>query len=423
GHFAFASEVRALLSAGFIPARLNLDGVCNFLMYQSCAAPMTVLEGIQQLMPGTFARYRGGKLEKTGYWKLEAPGPVLEAARPEAVRSEIRRLLSASVERRMVSDVPLGAFLSGGIDSSAVVGLMAQCSAQPVNTFSVTFREPEFDESEYSSAIARRFNTRHTPIPLGASDFLSSFEDALAAMDNPSGDGINTYLVSRATKAAGITVSLSGIGGDELFAGYDNFKRWTRLHRQSFWHLPAGLRRGSGQVLHMAARSARMERLAELVAAPGPGIEHIYPSLRQVLSYHRAKSLLCLSGSPSDPVRQQLCSRKTQLADLPLLSQYTAAELLGYTSNVLLKDTDQMSMASALEVREPFFDHELIEYMLRVPDEIKYPAYPKQLLVESLAPLLPDSIVHRPKKGFTFPWKHWLRHELKGWCQGNLERL
>lgn len=423
GMIIFASELRAVIAGLESTPRLNINGIFNYLLYQSVCAPETPIAGVQQLMPGEYAIFKNGAMERFTYWQIEKAANLNIGADKKTVCKEVRRLLSESVERRMISDVPLGAFLSGGIDSSAIVGLMAECSDQPVHTFSITFREPEFDESRYSALIAKKFNTRHTPILLRPEDFLESFPDALSAMDNPSGDGFNTYLISKVTKSAGITVALSGIGGDELFAGYLSFERWLRLRKQWGWRLPLALRTPAASVLRSFSDSIRVERLADLMAAKSPGIEWIYPTFRQVLAPGRAKSMLRGADQCTDMIHEILSARKDDFQQLPLLSQYSAAELLGYTFNVLLKDTDQMSMASALEVREPFFDYRLIEYVLGIPDALKYPRYPKSLLVESLSPLLPDEIVHRPKMGFTLPWKKWLRNELQPWCRGQLVSL
>jgi asparagine synthase (glutamine-hydrolysing) len=419
----FSSELRSLLASGLLPARLDLNSVCNYLMYQSVCAPLTILEGVFRLMPGEYGIFKNGQFERHFYWQIENRSEKVEISDAAEVKKHVRRLLTESVERRTVSDVPLGAFLSGGIDSSAVVGLMAECSVQPVHTFSINFEEPEFDESRYSNLIAKRFNTHHTPLLLRANDFLESLPEALAAMDSPSGDGFNAYLVSKITKQAGITVALSGIGGDELFAGYTYFHYWLRIRRQWWWQLPAGLRTMVGRTLHHFSRTARMMRLSDIAAAQSPDIEHIYPSMRQVLAPQQAKRLINNIERVADPLQNTLHARREALHQLPLLSQYSVAELLGYTLNVLLKDTDQMSMASALEVREPFFDYKLVEYVLQIPDALKYPRYPKSLLVESLSPLLPDEIVRRPKKGFSLPWKYWMRNELRSWCEEKLEHL
>ncbi len=412
----FASELRAVLAGMETVPRLHINGIYNYLLYQSVCAPETPVEGVQQLMPGEYGMFKAGKLTLHTYWRIEEAATIETGTDKQTVHREVRRLLTESVERRMISDVPLGAFLSGGIDSSAIVGLMAECSEQAVHTFSVTFKEPEFDESRYSSLIAKRFNTVHTPILLRPEDFLESFPDALKAMDNPSGDGFNTYLVSKVTKEAGVTVALSGIGGDELFAGYLSFERWLRLRKQWGWQMPQGIRMSVGSVLKVFSDSIRVERLADLMASESGSIEWIYPSLRHVLAPARARALLRGHSEYTDMVHVQLAGRNAAFRKLPLLSQYSAAELMGYTFNVLLKDTDQMSMASALEVREPFFDYKLVEYVLSIPDSLKHPRYPKSLLVESLSPLLPKEIVFRPKMGFTLPWKKWLRNELRDWC-------
>lgn len=421
--FVFASELRSILASGFAEAKLNPEGARNFLMYQSVYAPLTIVKDVFRLMPGEYGIFRKGGFEKTAYWSIECAPQPDDVGDPVAVRKHIRTLLTDSVELRMSSDVPLGAFLSGGIDSSAIVGLMSECSSQPVNTFSINFEEPEYDESRYSALIAKRFNTRHNPLVVRASDFLDTLTDALNASDTPSGDGFNSYLISRITRSAGISVALSGIGGDELFAGYPSFLHWLRLHRQWWWYLPTGVRRPVASVLRQFDQHARLMRLADILAVESPDIENIYPSMRQVLAPEQAKILLRETAPMVDPMWEALASRSEKLRRFPLLSQYTMAELLGYASNVLLKDTDQMSMASALEVREPFFDYRLIEYVIHIPDHIKYPNYPKQLLVESLSPLLPDEIIHRPKKGFSLPWKLWLRNELRNWCLERIDNL
>lgn len=421
--FVFASELRSVLAGSLVPARLDGAALSNYLMYQSVAAPATLLEGVRQLMPGECGIFSAGVLERKYYWKIGHCSDETDMTDPSAVRRNVRRLLTESVERRMVSDVPLGAFLSGGIDSSAVVGLMAECTEQPVNTFSIVFQEPEFDESKYSTLIAKRFNTRHTPVLLRPNDFLESLPAALEAMDNPSGDGFNTYLVSKKTKEAGITVALSGIGGDELFAGYASFARWLKLRKQFWWQIPADFRRGFSAGFRAATRSYKAERMAGLISAELPAIDQVYPFFRQVLPAGQVAKLIRRRETDIDFLQKNLRDRREEISLLPYLSQYSVAELLGYTLNVLLKDTDQMGMASALEIREPFFDYQLVEYVLQIPDPLKYPHYPKSLLVESLAPLLPHAIVHRSKKGFSLPWKHWLQHELRGWCRQNLESL
>jgi asparagine synthase (glutamine-hydrolysing) len=239
--FLFASEVRALLSTGLVSKKLDHQGVHELLMFQSAACPNSIVEGVKQLHPAHYAVLKNGRLEEKRYWMFGASANGVATNYTHACK-EVRRLFFESVERRMISDVPLGAFLSGGIDSSAIVAAMSQIRA-PVNTFSIVFSEPEYDESEYSDLMAQKYATRHHRLLLSPGEFLSELPNALDAMDSPSADGMNTYIVSKLTRKAGVTVALSGLGGDELFAGYPNFRVWHKLHRTGFFILPRVMRR------------------------------------------------------------------------------------------------------------------------------------------------------------------------------------
>lgn len=421
GTFLFASEIRALLNSQMIPRKLNKYGVYDYLMYQSVYAPETIVENIFQLPAGEFGIFKDGKFTKKPYWQIEK-NSVGEVSESESnVKKNIKELLLKSVEQRMISDVRLGAFLSGGIDSSAIVALMSEVSDQPIDTFSVTFGEKEFDESAYSNLISQKYSTNHTSVFLTADDFLNELPQALKAADSPSGDGVNTYVVSKATKKSGIKVALSGLGGDELFAGYPNFLNWYKTKKSLLPQIPAVLRKSFAAAFSNLGNS-KYQRIADVVAADNIDLSGIYPMFRQVMS-QQIVSDFYNNGHYENSIQKQLRNKQTDISRFPLLSQFSIAELLGYTQNVLLKDTDQFSMASALEVREPFFDYKLVEYVLRVPDSIKYPKYPKSLLVEAIYPMLPDEIVHRKKMGFVLPFDKWMRNELKAFCENRLKNL
>ena len=338
-----------------------------------------------------------------------------------AIQSNIRNLLRDAVKRRLISDVPIGAFLSGGIDSSAVVALMAETMDGSPNTFNISFHEKEYDESSYAELVARKFNTNHTSIRLSANHFLNELRPALKAMDSPSGDGINTYVVSKAIRQAGISVALSGLGGDELFAGYPIFNQFSRLQRYRNTWGPTYLLRKLASTLY-GNGTIRKERINSILTAPSLDIESIYPISRQIISKKHILRLTNLDER-NTVLEKELSAKGAAFYQFPTLSQVTCAELIGYTQQTLLKDTDQMGMAASLEIREPFFDHELVTYLLNVPDTIKAPVYPKSLLVESLKPLLPDAIVYRPKKGFSFPWDSWLKRELRGFCEERISQM
>lgn len=421
GVFVFASEIRAILNSELIPRKLNKYGLYDYIMYQSVYAPKTIVENIYQLPAGEFGIFSNGKFTKKSYWRIEEKHIEEFTDDKEAVKKNVKDLLIKSVERRMISDVRLGAFLSGGIDSSAIVALMSEMSSQPINTFSVNFGEKEFDESPYSNLIAQKYKTNHTSVQLTAEDFLTELPNALKSTDSPSGDGINTYVVSKATKKSGITVALSGLGGDELFVGYPNFINWMKTQNSVLTKIPSVFRRPFAMAIG-ASNNSKHQRIADILAADKVNISGIYPMFRQVMS-QQTLSDFYKNGNHEISIQKLLRAREEEIEEFPLLSQFSIAELLGYTQNVLLKDTDQFSMASALEVREPFFDYKLVEYVLQIPDRIKYPKYPKSLLVEALYPMLPDKVVHRPKMGFVLPFERWMRNELKDFCQDRLENL
>ncbi len=395
GVFAFASEIRALLPG--IGERKKLPA-------------------------GSYAYFSDGELSVKRYWSAAGNPDPIEETDAASVGERVLGLLRQSVKRRLVSDVGVGAFLSGGIDSSAIVALMAETSPDPVHTFSVTFEEPEYDESTHSDTVAAKFGTSHTSVRLTADDFLAALPAALAAADSPSGDGLNTFVVSRATREAGLKVAMSGVGGDELFAGYPNFLQWLRYREGAVSRAPAVLRRAAGSILSRSSDS-KFQRIGSILGSNDASIAGFYPRTRQILADRIVEGLTGTRGPTVESIAGRLSAEADEIGRFPLLSQFSIAELTGYTQNVLLKDADQFSMASALEVREPFFDFELVEYVLRIPDRFKYPVYPKKLLVEALAPRLPDSIVHRKKMGFVLPFDRWMRTGLREFCEERLANL
>ncbi len=419
----FASEIRPILSTELVDKKIGHQGLADYLRYQTVHAPNTIIEGIKMLMPGHYLKLTRGNSQNICYWN-----PIDNADKQNAAegivqsKKRIHDILLSSVEIRMRADVPFGAFLSGGIDSSIIVGLMSKVSSHPINTFSVTFHEKEFDESPYSEVIAKKFNTKHTPIRLQATDFLKLVPDALQAMDHPSGDGPNTFVISKVTREAGVKMALSGLGGDELFAGYDVFTRIKKMEDSKLLsHTPSSIRKLAGKLLLKVKPSVSSEKIAAALSEDKQDLAHIYPLVRQVLSDATIQSLLKGSNLYVNPV--SAIAKEASNSTLQLLSKVSTAEIETYMQNVLLRDSDQMSMAHALEIRVPFLDHRLVEYVLSLHDDVKFPNTPKQLLTESFADLLPKEVINRPKMGFTFPWPVWMRGELKHFCEENIEAL
>jgi asparagine synthase (glutamine-hydrolysing) len=419
--FIFASELRSILTIGKINRKADPTALSEYFRYQSIGFPFSPIEGIRQMEAGTWMRIKNNSISTRRYWDLTVKNYDFEFTGKKEIQLKIKALMLQSVKRRLVSDVPVGAFLSGGIDSSAVVGLMVEAGDPSPKTFNISFDESEYDESKYADLIAKKFNTHHTQIRLKPEVMLEELTNALDAMDTPSGDGINTYVVSKVIHNKGIKVALSGIGGDELFAGYPIFEYYIRLQQKRWlWKTPAAWRNGLSGLL---GKGAKKDRIRQFLALQSPSIEYTYPVLRQLLSPAALHELTTLNGSDQQTLATQLISKKSDLVKLPFFSQVTAAEYLGYTQQTLLKDTDQMSMANSLEIREPFFDQDLIEFVMSIPDHFKVPVYPKSLLVESLKPLLPDEIVHRRKQGFVFPWNEWMKNELHSFCEIHISHI
>ncbi len=417
----FASEIRSLLSSGFVERKLNRDTIDEYFLYQTVHAPNTIIQDVKMLMPGCYMLMKNGDLHLKKYWDLNNFTSASNDLDYAQTCAKTKELLFQAVERRLVADVPFGAFLSGGIDSSVVVGIMSKMQAKKVETFNVSFDEGEFSEAKYARKIAEKFGTSHHEIKLSPEDFLKQLPESLNALDHPSGDGPNTYVVSKATKNAGITMALSGLGGDEAFAGYDVFKRMTEINRKSYLNiLPSALRKLPASVLKAKNKSVAGDKIYEVLTQPKVNVSSAYPISRKVFSDSQIDGLLRNHGGNN---LSSLISKIKKTDKDHLLSYVSALEINTYMQNVLLRDTDQMSMSVALEVRVPFLDYKLIEFVLSVKDEFKYPSTPKKLLIDSLGDLLPDEVVNRPKMGFTLPWKNWMKNELKSFCEENIKSL
>ena len=427
GAILFASELRALLATGLVPRTLDTEALVDHLRYQTVHAPRTLVKDVQLLEASHAWRITDQEVHTWRWYDLvgSVDGRAEHLPLPE-IHRHVREKLGRAVERRLVADVPFGAFLSGGIDSSTVVGLMAQASTAPVHTFSVVFDEAAYSEEHYARIVADRFNTRHTAIRLLPQDMLRMLPDALAAMDHPSADGPNTYVVSKVTKEAGITMALSGLGGDEVFAGYPVFTRTLALwQRRWSTQFPQWMRSMAASAIAMARPSIASAKMGELLRLGTFSVDDTYPVSRLTMTDGDLVRLLRRDTLPPNRVGAIMHAlvRRDGGHALPFLSQVSLGELASYLQHVLLRDTDQMSMAHALEVRVPFLDHELVEFVLGVSDRNKYPHGPKKLLVDSLGDLLPREIVDRPKMGFTLPWELWMRNELRAFCEERIVRL
>jgi asparagine synthase (glutamine-hydrolysing) len=418
--WVFASELRALLASDLVPRRLNPVAIDSYLAFGAVTSPWTMVEGVESLRPGEFWRFKIPELgrplvpDRQKYWQLPFAGQGTKIGYDDAVEL-IRPALLEAVSSHMLSDVPVGVFLSGGIDSSSLVAALAHCG-HSLHTFTVDFGEREYDESEHAATVARKFGTNHQSLMLSPTTVCDQFETALAAYDQPSIDGFNTYFISRAVADVGIKVALSGLGGDELFAGYQNFRLARFLDR------PANrfLARCASSVLRWSSPgAARTEKLDAILQHGASSRLRNYAIFRQVMMPGRRQAALDeeIEETPLAMPEEVVDLLDSSAAKLDPVNAYSLFELSLYVSDMLLRDADQMSMVHPVEIRVPFLDHRLVETIAALPGDLKVQrlgsTLKKRLLVDALPAYLPTDVTRRRKMGFVLPWELWLRNQLR----------
>ena len=396
---SFASEVRVLLKMQPEAAYTTRQQLSNWLYWQSIPGQGSLLPEITQLEPGTYLLWENGvkEIEAFSKWK----SPEIKIYTEKEALNELKQVVTAAVQKRLVADVPFAAFLSGGVDSSIITALAAQEIGTALNTFTVSFDEAAFSEHHIAAEVAKRYGTQHHEIRLTPQDFLKEIEAGLAATDHPSGDGLNTYVVSKHTQAAGFKMALSGIGGDEWFLGYNYFTALDALKKKQALKF---LKAFNG-VLPLRYRKA-MDVLNNL--DKGAAAYAYQRILFDGFTLKQAFGLPQPNLQPSAAVWPDTMSARS------------IEEWRYYTQPVLLRDTDQYSMAVGLELRAPFMDQALVDFALSLPDNTKLGNRSKYLLVEAFKDLLPEAVYNRNKQGFTLPWAQWMRHELNDFCHSRI---
>jgi asparagine synthase (glutamine-hydrolysing) len=439
-YFIFSSEVRTLLQTGLVPRCLDPAGLVSFLTFGSLCDPLTLLQGVSSLPPAHYLTWQKGRVTLSEYWQLEAsPADLLPiATQPRAYGADPRKraeletqageLLDESVRMQLVSDVPLGVFLSGGIDSSALVGILNRNDVRP-STFSIVFREADYSEVQFSRAIAQQFRTDHHEITVSQSDLFAAIAPAIQAMDLPTIDGINTYFIAERTRAAGVKVALSGLGGDEMFAGYASFRTVPQMERfAAAWKsLPGAVRNPLANIFAALSPSTDQNRKLTALIRNATSVLHPYFLSRALFTADQQNDLL--TGIQTDSAAfsraaKPLSEMLSRASSLDPVNRVSYLEARCYMLNTLLRDSDFMSMAHGLEVRVPLIDHHLAQRILALPGAWKLdPEMPKPLLVRALYGQLPAQIVHRTKRGFTLPFEHWLRDALRPVVEDALHKI
>jgi len=425
GVFLFASEVRALLASGLVPMRLSRDAVTGYLLFGSAGEPTTLVQGVFSLPPGHCLSVRsddpGCAPEPKAYWEAPQPFEMLAETKPVAASpaSQVRSLLEDSVRRHLIADVPIGVFLSSGIDSTAIAALATSVQGG-IQTFTVAFPDTAFSEAKVARQTADLLGTQHCETVISGDEMASRLGEAISALDQPSMDGINTYFVCWAARQAGLKVALSGLGSDEIFGGYSSFRATTQIRRLALAAavVPQALRKfiGSGIRRTNFFESSPDAFRKALAAWLQPNLfPHPYFFTRALFAPQAFTSRMRESTVPWDsmPWFRWLASAVKRSRAMDRFTQVSWLELRSYMVNTLLRDTDAMSMRNSLEVRVPFLDTPLVEYVLALPESAKRGSgRPKALLIEALGNLLPEEVLKQPKRTFTFPWEYWMRGKL-----------
>lgn len=428
--FAFASELKALRSVEGVDLSLDPHALGLYLQLGQVPAPLSIHRGIRKLAPGTLMalQHAGGEPELEPYWRLPSAPAQTDASSDAEAIEQLEALLQQSVRGQLMSDVPLGVFLSGGVDSSLIAALMQRASSRPVRSFSIGFDEAEFDESPQARAVARHLGTEHTELRVTAADAIALVPLLPRIYDEPFADSsqIPTLLLSQLTRGH-VTVALSGDGGDELFGGYNRHIAAAR-----FWpaaaRVPAVLRRqlaqglavvpaswwdaaGAGLRLTGAAPSSLGEKLQKLAALLGArDVTDAYLSTL----LHWAEPGALLGRAAARPVLAPAYGAT-------LAEHMMAWDLQGYLPDDILVKVDRAAMAHSLETRVPLLDHRIVEFALRTPLHRKIrDGQSKWLLRQVLYRHVPRTLIERPKQGFSIPLDRWLRGPLRDWAESLL---
>lgn len=414
GIFLFASELKGLLAGGLISRQVDYQAIWDYLSLGSIPQPRTILADVKALLPGHAAIVNSNKEVKIyRYWDIAEQAtknfPEASYLNRAAASKELRHLLEEATRLHLMADVPVGAFLSGGIDSTAVVGLMSQYVSQPIKTYSIGF-ESQYDwlsELKWAKMAAERFHTDHTEVIITGDEVAREYDNLIQAIDQPSLDGTNTYFVSKATRK-GVTVSLSGLGGDELFAGYRHFRSFKQANQlQALMKFGGNLSRRTLLRVVPQKYSSLKKFFAESSLAWYATIRSLADEeqKRQIISHHFNNAKF----HPITKFYEQLVR-----PELDPISQVSYVELNGYMANTLLRDSDVMSMSHALEVRPVLLDHVLAEFSFALSPQLKLKGRDnKVVMVDALRDILPEPIVKRPKMGFEMPLAEWLRGSLR----------
>ncbi|NQT81154.1 MAG: asparagine synthase (glutamine-hydrolyzing) [Candidatus Aminicenantes bacterium] len=423
----FASEIKSILCNPEVSKKMDWNALNLYLTLNYIPGPYTIFKKIKKLDPGCYIMVRKEGLEIKQYWDIEKGTEYYESKEKniETYKKNLYDLLEDSVRIRLIADVPLGAFLSGGIDSSIIVGLMSRVSNSPINTYSIGYKDiPLFDETEYAREVAKLNDTHHHEIILSAKDVLDTIPEVLTSLDEPFADSsaIPQYIVSRETKKH-VKVALSGDGGDELFAGY-------RMYSGEYWYsryklFPRVLRTKLIEPLLTSLPDSRdkyllehIRRIKKFVTGAKDRFEDRLFAWNEIFSEELREKIINKKKIESDKINpdlgKEMLLKRLSSFDRDNINRMLYMDLKISLPNDMLSKVDGMSMRNSLEVRVPFLDHRLVEYVFQIHGNLKLKGKKgKYILLETFKNILPPRLLNKPKWGFEIPISKWLKSELR----------
>lgn len=445
--FLFASEVRALLARGDASAakEISPDALTSYFLFGSVSEPVTLIEGVFSLPPGhrmlLYVPERRRTPRARPWWDLLRSPAARDPRKPrifETAAARVRPMLEDAVRAHLIADVPVGLFLSSGMDSGAIAAIAGKIKPN-IWSFTLSFPGTPYDEAALAREVAKACGTQHREVALDGDAMLGRLDEAIGALDQPTMDGINTYFVSWAAREVGLKVALSGLGGDELFAGYRTFENVPRLERliRTAWFAPAPVRRALAPILRAMignrASSDGARKVIDAWIAPD-ALPHPYFFTRTLFPVAELSRLIEPRFRPSTvnadgvTLEPTWVGRLERIADVARKLEPIAAiswlEMRSYMVSTLLRDTDSVSMAQSLEVRVPLLDTPLVEFVGSLPDAARQrPGVQKALLASAIEGALPKQVFEQRKRTFTLPWKEWLRGPLRARIERSLSDL
>ncbi len=443
--FCFSSEVRAMLASGCIPRKLSPDALTSYLLFGSPSEPVTLVETVFSLPAGHRLLLHLPDRRRTPrarpWWDPSRSPAAFDIHRPrdfDSAAQAVSKLLDDSVRAHLIADVPVGLFLSSGLDSSAIAALAARAQ-KGIQSFTLSFPDTPYDEAPLARIVSERTGTEHSEIPLRGADMLGRLDEAVSALDQPSMDGINTYFVSWAARQVGLKVALSGLGGDELFAGYSSFADTLRLAKLKLASnlVPGPFRRVSSPLVKSiltrgsspdaAKKVADAWQMPDVFPHPYFFVRLLFPpsELHFLIEPLFHSSNIGPDGESLDPTWLAWLERVSdQAQSMEPIAGISWLEMRTYMDSILLRDTDSVSMACSLEVRVPLLDTPLVEFMCALPDAARVkPGQKKALLAKALEGILPNEILQQKKRTFTLPWEDWLRTSLRRKLEDSFQNL